>query len=115
MVGALRRHAWLVFVFFAGLATLFGVFPGSWFDEDVDRDAALLTATYAAVAAVLTVSIATTAFRRGERWAWMAFWVWPLFFIMHGAAFFVVDFIFAALGIAVLAVSAPQRREPAET
>lgn len=53
----------------------FGVFPGSWFEEGVDRDTRLLTTTYAAVAVVLTVAIAATAFRRGERWAWFAFWV----------------------------------------
>ena len=114
-MAALRRHAWAVFVFFALLATLFGVFPGVWFEEDSDGDTALLVASYAGVAVVLTVVIAATAFRRGERWAWFAFWVWPLFFIVHGAAFFVVDFVFAALGVAALAATAPSRREmPAE-
>ena len=108
-MAALRRHAWVTFVFFAFLATLFGVFPGAWFEKDGDRDAALLTATYGAVAVVLTVVIAANAFRRGERWAWFAFWVWPLFFIFHGAAFFAVDFVFAALGIAALVVTAPSR------
>lgn len=107
---ALGRYVWIVFVFFAVLATLFGVFPGSWFEEGVDRDARLLTTTYAAVAVVLTVAIAATAFRHGERWAWFAFWVWPLFFIAHGSAFFIVDFVFAALGVAALAVTAPPRR-----
>ena len=107
----LGRHAWTVFIFFAVLATLFGVFPGGWFAEDSERDVALLTATYGAVAVVLTVVIAATAFRRGERWAWFAFWVWPLFFIVHGAAFFVVDFVFAAMGVAALVATAPSRRE----
>lgn len=27
--------------------------------------------------------IAVTAFRRGERWAWLAFWYWPVLFITH--------------------------------
>jgi hypothetical protein len=27
--------------------------------------------------------IAVTAFRRGERWAWMAFWYWPVLFATH--------------------------------
>ena len=106
----MRRHAWLVFVFFAVLATMFGVFPGAWFEDDVDRDAALLTATYGIVAVVLTVAIAATAFRRRERWAWLAFWVWPLFFVVHGFAFFAVDFLFAALGIAALAMTAPKQQ-----
>jgi hypothetical protein len=111
----LGRHAWIVFVFFAVLATLFGVFPGLWFEEGVDRDTRLLTTTYAAVAVLLTVAIAATAFRRGERWAWFAFWVWPVFFITHGAAFFIVDFVFAVLGVAALAVTAPPRGSAAVT
>ena len=57
----------------------------------MDRDAAPLTTTYAIVAVVITVAIAATAFRRGERWAWFAFWVWPVFFVVHGFAFFVVE------------------------
>ncbi len=102
----------MVFVLFAVLATMFGIFPGSWFEDGVEHDAALLTATYSAVAVVLTVAIATTAFRRGERWAWLAFWVWPLFFIVHGAAFFIVDLLFAALGVVALAATAPSRGAP---
>jgi hypothetical protein len=27
--------------------------------------------------------IAATAFRRGERWAWLAFWYWPAMFLSH--------------------------------
>jgi amino acid transporter len=95
---AVRRYAWLAFLLFALLLTLFGIFPGRWFEEGVDWETALLTATFAAVAVVLTVAVAATAFRRGERWAWWASWVWPLFFVVHGIAFFVMDFVFAALG-----------------
>jgi len=107
---AVRRYGWLAFLLFALLLTLFGIFPGSWFEEGVDWETALLTATFAAVAVVLTVAVAATAFRRGERWAWWAFWVWPLFFIVHGIAFFVVDFVFAALGVAVLALATPKQK-----
>jgi hypothetical protein len=106
---ALRRYAWVVFVVFAVLATLFGIFPGSWFEETVDRDLALLSTTYASVAVVLTIAVAVTAFRRGERWAWFAFWVWPLFFVVHALAFFAVDFVFAAVGVAALVLTAPKR------
>lgn len=105
----LASFAWIVFVLFALLAVLFGVFPGTWFEEgDFTRDAQWLITTYAAVAAALTLAIAPTAFRRGERWAWLAFWVWPLFFIVHGVVFFAIDFVFAALGVAALLISAPQ-------
>jgi hypothetical protein len=89
---------------------MFGIFPGGGFATDVDRKDTLLTTTYAIVAVVLTVAIATTAFRRGERWAWFAFWVWPMFFVVHGLAFFAVDFVFAALGVAALALTTPRHQ-----
>lgn len=111
-MNTLRRHAWLVFVFFALLATLFGIFPGGWFEEDADLSAALLTATYAVVAVVLTVSIAVKPLRAGESWAWWALWVWPVFFVVHGAAFFVVDLVFAALGAGALMLTRPRSASP---
>lgn len=112
----MRRIAswsWIVFVLFAVLAFLFGVFPGTWFDDEgsIGRDEQWLVTTYAAVAVVLTVAIALTAFRRGDRWAWAAFWVWPVFFVVHGIVFFVVDFVFAALGVAALLISDAARRD----
>lgn len=110
VMAVLRQYAWVVFVLFAVLATLFGVFPGAWFEPEVDQGDALLVTTYAGVAVVLTVAMAVIPFRRGERWAWLAFWVWPLFFLAHGFAFFVVDFVFAALGVAALALTAPTHR-----
>ena len=75
----------------------------------MDRDATLLTTTYAAVAVVLTVAITLHAFRRGEAWAWWALWIWPLFFVVHGVAFFPVDFVFAALAALALLVTRPAR------
>ena len=107
-MGIFRRYAWIVFVFFALLGMMFGVFPGAWFEDDVDRDAALLTTSYGIVAVALTVAIAATAFRRGERWAWLAFWVWPVFFVIHGFAFFAFDFVFAVLGALTLAATYPR-------
>ena len=109
-MATIRRLAWVVFLFFALLGTVFGVFPGGWFEEDADPEASFLIATFAGVAVVLTIAIAVTAFRRGETWAWWAFWVWPLFFIVHGFVVFPVDFVFAALGIAALAVTYPGHR-----
>jgi hypothetical protein len=101
-----------VFVLFAALAFLFGVFPGTWYDEGgSDREEQWLVTSYAFVAVVLTVAIALTAYRRGERWAWLAFWAWPVFFVLHGIVFFAFDFVFAALGIAALLVSAAARRD----
>ena len=99
----------MVFLFFAFLATVFGLFPGTWFDEQADSDFQVLVTTYAAVAVILTVAVTLTAFRRGERWAWMVLWVWPAFFVVHGALVFPVDFVFAALGAAALMVTASER------
>jgi hypothetical protein len=96
-----------VFLFLAALATLFGVFPGGWFEEGAERDATLLTTTFAAVAVVLTVAVTLNAFRHGHSWAWWALWGWPLFFIVHGVAFFAVDFAFAAMAALALAVTHP--------
>jgi hypothetical protein len=104
----LSAWAWVVFVFFALLAFLFGVFPGTWFEDDNDRDAQWLVTTFAAVAVVLTMAVAPTSFRRGERWAWLAFCIWPVFFVIHGILFFVVDFVFAALGVAALLTARPK-------
>ena len=106
---ALGRYSWVVFIFFAVLATLFGV-VGVWTDPANETDMQLLVSTYAAVAVVLTVGIATTALRRGERWAWAVMWVWPAFFVVHGAAFFVVDYAFAALGVLALLAAVPSRK-----
>ena len=101
-----RGNTWIVFILFAVLAALFGIFPGPWFeDTDLDRDSKWLVTSYATVAVVLTVAIALTAYRRGEMWAWLAFWVWPAFFILHGTVFFVVDFVFALIGIVALVVA----------
>lgn len=99
-----------MFVVIAVLAFLFGVFPGTWFDEaePFPRDAQWLVTTYAAVAVVLTLAIAFTAFRRGERWAWLALWVWPAFFVVHGIVVFPVDFVFAAIAALALLVSTPR-------
>lgn len=111
----LASRSWIVFVLFAVLALLFGVFPGTWFGDggSVGRDGQWLVTTYAAAAAVLTVAIALTAFRRGDRWAWLVFWIWPVFFVVHGIVFFVVDFAFAALGVAALLLAAAVRRDTA--
>ncbi len=102
-----RRWAWVVFAVFCALVFLFGAFPGSWFEEGVDRDDALLLSSFAAGMAVFGIAITVTAFRRGERWAWLAFWFWPIFFVVHGIAFFFVDFMFAALAVVALALTRP--------
>ncbi|MBC8336571.1 MAG: hypothetical protein H8E29_15015 [Anaerolineales bacterium] len=36
---------------------------------------------------VWTLAIAATAFRKGERWAWFAMWVWPAYLAAQGIVF----------------------------
>jgi hypothetical protein len=40
------------------------------------------------VVSILSLAITLTAFRRGQRWAWYALWVWPLW----NVAIFVLSF-----------------------
>lgn len=69
-VQRLASWTWIVFVLFAVLAFLFGVFPGTWYDAGAsDRDEQWLVTSYAVLAVVLSVAIALTSYRRGERWA----------------------------------------------
>jgi hypothetical protein len=51
----------------------------------------------------LTIVVAATAFRRGERWAWWAFWYWPLVFLAH---FFMYDSAFRFAQLVWLALTA---------
>lgn len=112
MSSRLRRSSWVVFALFALLAFLFGVFPGTWFADDIDRDSQWLVTTYAGVAVALTVAVTWTAFRRGERWAWWIFWAWPAFFLVHGLVFFYGDLVLAVLGVLALLTSRPRTDDP---
>jgi hypothetical protein len=38
---------------------------------------------YFALSSGSVLPIAVTAFRRRERWAWLAFWYWPVLFATH--------------------------------
>jgi hypothetical protein len=50
--------------------------------------------------------IAVTAFRRGERWAWVAFWYWPVLFATHfvtyDSAFRYAQLVWVGLSVAAL-------------
>jgi hypothetical protein len=50
--------------------------------------------------------IAVTAFRRGERWAWFAFWFWPAMFATHfvtyESAFQYAQLVWLTLSVAAL-------------
>jgi len=61
--------------------------PDSLMNQPAGRDFTLFLVQW--IGAVLfggdflTLCIAVTAWRRGERWAWFAFLYWPLLFITH--------------------------------
>lgn len=55
---------------------------------------------------VLGLLVAVTAFRRGERWAWLAFWFWPFLFVTHffsyESSFRYAQLVWLALSVAAL-------------
>lgn len=56
--------------------------------------------------------IAVTAFRRGERWAWLALWFWPFMFATHFVAyessFRYLQLVWIVLSVAALAATYPK-------
>ena len=73
-----RRYAWTVFVAFGGILVLFGVsdfFSGS--ASPISRENAINEL----LIGLFGVLIAAYALRRGERWAWYAMSLWPLWMI----------------------------------
>lgn len=101
-----RRYAWLLFVLVGvsglipGIQLLVAPLSGESYlrtfghpvpevvfasEEGVSFLAFFLQWTGIMVIGVdlLTVLIASTAFRRGEKWAWYAFWYWPFVFGAH--------------------------------
>ncbi len=94
------------------IAVLSGVIAVSVYfvtDEPFPDSANLLIATFGAGMAVLATLIAVIPFRRGERWAWAALWVWPAFFVAHVVVLgtWVPDGIFAAATAGALLMSRP--------
>lgn len=100
--GMLERHAHWLFVIIGGmgclvslamladptigLGVLGGVGPDVPPGAEDDAFTAFVfrwTATAMFGSNVLTVLIALTAFRRGERWAGVALWYWPAMFVSH--------------------------------
>jgi len=97
---------------FVAISVLAGVFAFSTvFVEPVDRDNDTLIASFGLGMAVLSVLVALVPLRRGERWAWYAMLVWPLFFASHVAFLgtWVPDAPLFVLSLAALALTWPRR------
>lgn len=111
-----RRNAWILFLIVAGIFTLFGI--GDVI-RGVDADPAIaesitgvdwedLQKTSPSIAnlidlmaraqglsitvlSILSIAIIVNAFRRGDRWAWYALWVWPIWNLAIFLSFFTAD------------------------
>jgi hypothetical protein len=66
------------------------------------------------------LAIAVTAFRRGERWAWLVFWYWPVLFATHfvtyQSSFRYAQLVWLTLSVAALLAIRRKvwRRRPAD-
>jgi len=107
------RHAWWVFLANGLLYVWFG-----WTDlGESSLPAAKAAAMSLLVIGVLTTAISVTALRGGERWAWVAMLIWPVFnasFAVFGngwagreATVIAAWLVILALPVIALALSAP--------
>ena len=106
------RHAWK---FFFGLGLLYIAFGATDLGPAVTYVERLL-AVALMVIGVLTAAVGGGALRGGERWAWMAMWVWPVYMLAgavvlaneptRGLGFAAFDGFMAGVTILVLLLSA---------
>ena len=112
---AVQRAAQVTMVIF-GLLTI--VFYSSVYadtgDDAFPADANALIATGGAALGVLVIALATAGINSGERWAWLALWVLPAFFVAHAALLgtWIPDGVFALIGGAALIVTRPRYSAP---
>lgn len=101
-----------------GLMALFGVLmivfqTSVYADTSTTRfpdDANGLIATSGVALGLLVIALATAGINSGERWAWLALWVLPAFFVAHIALFetWIPDGVFTVLSVAALVVTRPR-------
>jgi len=74
------------------------------------EDARHLVATAGVALGVLVIAIATAGISSGERWAWLALWVLPAFFLSHCLLLgtWLPDGVFLALSVVALVVTRPR-------
>jgi hypothetical protein len=72
-----ERYAWTVFVLLGALLLLLGVGDLSGANTSLQRENALNEM----LIGLFGVAIAVYGLRRGERWAWYAAWLWPLYLL----------------------------------
>ena len=101
-----------------GLMVVFGlmmiVFLSSVYaDRSAERfpdDANALIATAGVTLGILVIALATVGISSGERWAWMALWVLPAFFLSHCLLLgtWIPDGVLAVLSVVALVVTRPR-------
>ena len=95
-----------------GLLTI--VFSGSVYaatgEDSFPSDANALIASAGLAFGILVIALATTGINSGGRWAWLALWVLPAFFVAHATLLgtWIPDGLFAALSVASLIVTRPR-------
>lgn len=130
-----ERSAWIFFALLSGmvlpLAILILIDPasaaGMWARFGYEMPAAVVTdpgateyvefiSHWAATGTIgvnlLGLLIAVTAFRRGERWAWLAFWYWPVLFLTHfltyTSSFRYAQLVWVTLSVTALLATRPK-------
>lgn len=73
-------------------------------------DANALIATAGVALGVLVIALATVGIASGERWAWLALWVLPGFFLAHAVLLgtWIPDGVLAALSVMALIRTMPR-------
>jgi hypothetical protein len=107
----IQRAAQLFMVIFGLLTIVFYSSVYAATGDDAFPDAAnALIATGGAALGVLVIALATAGINSGERWAWLALWVLPAFFIAHAVLLgtWIPDGIFAVISVAALVVTRPR-------
>ena len=115
-----ERYAWLVFVLLSFVLLPIGlsgpqgpVGPGSPVQAFGVANPTVLDleirfrGTIVLGMVIFSLGIALVPFRSGARWAWLALWYWPVFFLLHVVAFgtWLPDIPLAALAAGSLLLS----------
>ena len=106
-----QRASQVLMVVFGVLTIIFysSVYAASGDDAFPDDANALITTGGAALGVVVIV-LATAGINSGERWAWLALWVLPAFFVAHAVLLgtWIPDGGFAVLSAVALIVTRPR-------
>lgn len=79
-------------------------------DAAFPDEANALIATGGAAMGLLVIVLASAGISSGERWAWLALWVMPAFFVAHALLLgtWVPDGVFAAVSVLALVLTRPR-------